>query len=144
MKCILLEVPADLLVEDPIWSQEHGGVMYELGNAGAEWHSENGISVGTVAYNGRKMIQATIELDSSDPVLLLQGLFLIYSLDWIVLALQEWDGSTVYLPVQPEAYNYLPTSYGWDEDNNPVVLPPEPGFIPVRAGQADWMDTVPE
>jgi hypothetical protein len=145
MKSILLEVPESLIVEDPLWSVEHEGVLYELGIMGAEWHEEGGVSIGTVVYNGRKMIQATIELDSSDPVLLLQGLFLIYELDWKVLACQEFDGSEVYSPVQPEVYNYLPKRYSWDEFGVQVELTPEPNWIPCRDGaQGLWKDAFPE
>jgi len=80
MLSVLITVPQDTIVEDPLWSQEHEGVLYELGSCGAEWHSEGGVSIGTIVYQGRKMIQATIELPSSDPVTLLRGLFLIYGM----------------------------------------------------------------
>ena len=143
MLSILITVPEDTIVEDPLWSQEHEGVLYELGSMGAEWHSEDGISIGTIVYQGRKMIQATIELPSSDPVTLLQGLFLIYGIDREVLACQEWDGNTVYLPVQPEVYNYLPKLQVM-EDGQLIDIPPVPGDIPIRTGQGSWQDAFPE
>jgi len=139
MLSLLITVPQDTIVEDPLWSQEHEGVLYELGSLGAEWHSEDGISIGTIPYNGRKMIQATIELPSSDPVTLLRGMFLIYGIPWGVLACQEFDGSVVYLPVQPGVYNYLPQRFIPDEAGQPVSMPPEPGWIPVRTGQGAWV-----
>lgn len=133
MLSILITVPEDTIVEDPLWSQEHEGVLYELGSIGAEWHSEDGISIGTIVYQGRKMIQATIELPSSAPVTLLQGLFLIYGLDWEVLACQEWDGNTVYLPVQMEVYNYLPKRTVIEEGQL-IDLTPDPSWVPIRTG----------
>lgn len=139
MLSVLITVPQDTIVEDPLWSQEHEGVLYELGSCDAEWHSEDGISIGTVPYNGRKMIQATIELPSSDPVLLLQGLFLIYDIPWVVLACQEWDGSVIYLSVQPEAFNYLPPRFTTDEFGQSITMTPEVNWIPVRTGQGAWV-----
>jgi len=139
MLSVLITVPQDTIVEDPLWSQEHEGVLYELGSLGAEWHSEGGVSIGTIPFGGRKMIQATIELTSSDPVLLLQGLFLVYGLDWQVLTCQEFDSSVVYLPVQPEVYSYLPKRQVLDEAGVLVDLTPEPWWIPVRTGQGAWV-----
>ena len=143
MLSLLITVPQDTIVEDPLWSQEHEGVLYELGGLGAEWHSEDGISIGTIPFEGRKMIQATIDLPSSDPVTLLQGLFLIYGILWEVLACQEFEGETVYLPVQPEVYSYLPKRQILDEVGQLIDLTPEPGWVPIRTGQGSWKDAFP-
>jgi len=59
-----------------------------------------------------------------------------------VLACQKFDGSVVYLPVQPEVYNYLPKRMVIEEGQS-IDLITEPGWIPVRTGQGAWRDAFP-
>ena len=140
MKCVLLSVPESTVIEDPLFQTEHESVVYELGLLNAEWHSDKtGLPYGTIAAGGRKLIPSTINLESSDPVTLLNALFLIYGLDWQVLGMQEYDGSVVYLPVQSGAYAFIPPQYEQDDDGWPVELPPVPSMIPKRDGQSGWI-----
>jgi len=147
MKCVLLSVPESTVIEDPLFQTEHESVVYELGLLNAEWHSDpTGLPYGTMAAGGRKLIPSTIELESSDPVTLLQALFLIFGLDWQVLGCQEYvtttdeegNVSSVYLPVQPEAYAFIPPQYEQGEAGM-VQKAYDPSMIPKRDGQSPWV-----
>jgi len=139
MKCVLISVSELTLITDPLFQAENEAVVYELGLLNAEWHSESGVTPGTIAASGRKLIPATIELESSDPVTLLRALFLIYNLDWQLLACQEYDGSVVYLPAQPEVYQFLPARYLQIGEGQMEQLTPDSSWIPRRDGQAPWI-----
>ena len=159
MNAIFL-VPGDLDVTSPAWIAENTEVIYELHRLGAEWpaHIMPGTCINPVT--GEKLIHATFELDSPDPLASVEGLILTYNLPWEVLGMQSFycttpavydesdplnpvlvapASATVYKPLDPTILDYIQDRYIRDEDGVIAkTLTKDISWLNSYAGQCPW------
>lgn len=128
---IIVEVPEATEI-NAAWIAANPGAAYELYRLDSEWVSH--IQPDTVVVGSKKLILATLNLSSDDPLTLIESLFLVYELPWSVVCMQslyadepifDGDGNEIgrqaisYKPCDTaKLYQYQAARYTYDQDGN--------------------------
>lgn len=151
---IILKVPEDLDITDPSFDQE---VAWEIQQLNGEWPSF--ICPLTHAVTGYKLIHASIYVpvaEGGDPLTLIQGLILLYQLDWEILGMSSFHAvdpiiddtdpqnpiitgyqTKMYVPLSISILDYLDDRHIRDVDGNIIgAQPKELNWMPIWQGQS--------
>lgn len=136
---MIIEVPASLEFT-PEWCAANPTILTAINALDAKW--PEAYTSSTKILDGRKIIVTNLEIPGDEKLARVQGLIAAFGLDWQVLALADWNGDGVYLPVEARALQFLDDRpYTYDQDGVQVegLLTPDVSWIPVISGQSPWV-----
>ena len=138
MLIILISVPAETILTNPLWQADNQGAAATINALHTDVTAQGEVLSGTHVSGGRKLVQATLDKFSQTPVEDIRALFSAYGLEWQLLACQDYEGVECYLPVQPSVYDYIQPQIEQGEDGM-VQRPYDTTMIPKRDGQSGWI-----
>lgn len=147
----VIEVPESTML-DTSWCTANPGPCYETFRLDLERTVP--IAPDTKAVAGKKLSLVTLDIDGTDPLALVEGLFIIYNMPWSVVCMQSFHADEPILVDGIEAgrqaisykpcdtaklYPYQQTRHTYDADGNITGdLPKQLDFTAQWAGQAPW------
>lgn len=148
---MIVEVPASLDIEDEQWQADNQTICYEISRLGTQWPGL--LLSSTKILSDKKIMLCSLTIPGDNKLLLVQGLLLVYGLDWKILGLQEFGASKVeedrsivpyiFLSIQPDVLLYQDDRFSTIQDelgnSTSVLLTPEVSWVPIFSGQSPWV-----